>query len=91
MLTKILSKYWAEGKQQIDSTEKVATNIENADLPPNCSDWPAEWQKAHDNRVTIMVSFWPDYSIEKILKQADYWTRYYYRKKQGERDDNEQD
>jgi hypothetical protein len=79
-LKKLIDKYAYD-----QSDQKEETGVDIVDLPPNYSDWPSEWQKAYDNRVTIMVSFWPDYPIEKIQKQADYWTRYYHRKKQGMR------
>ncbi len=90
-LKTLLARYARAGSAEIKENLKDWPESSHYNLPPNYSDWPTEWQKAYDNRITIMVSFWPDYPIEKIQEQADYWTRYYYLKKQGERGDNEQD
>ncbi len=79
MLQEVMHKYLAGS----DSEQLQNSNIPVPDdLPADYASWPEEWQAAFDERVAIMAAHWRDYSIDKIIQQADQWTRYYYRKRQ---------
>ncbi len=77
MLQELLQKYLAEKNDNALTQNKLPVPD---DLPGDYASWPPEWQSKFDERVAIMVAHWRDYSMEKIIQQADQWTRYYYQR-----------